>query len=201
MGSLILLFWTFGDVCPEFQSQDGFLTYMLCHLCAVDSSESPLVRHLLTSWRPLIHALAMHMGSLVFTWAVCHQFTGILVEMPHTFHTQFTAMQIDGTDFSQHSTDSIPTLDGYLRLIYSKYKTCGTFVQLFVTLEQLKILLNFRTSRFLFVESVEQSKISVILCLILLVLNSFALLSGKWLLGFYWVSMDLRSGIDWFELF
>ena len=47
MGLLILLFWTFGDVCPGFQSQCGFP-----FLRATDSSDSPLVQHLLSSWLP-----------------------------------------------------------------------------------------------------------------------------------------------------
>ena len=30
---LIPLFWTSGDVCPEFQSQGGSLAFVLSHLC------------------------------------------------------------------------------------------------------------------------------------------------------------------------
>ena len=51
LGSLIPLFWTSGDVCPECQIQGGFLACVRCHLCAMDSSDSPLVLHLLTSWQ------------------------------------------------------------------------------------------------------------------------------------------------------
>ena len=36
--------------CPWLQNQSGSLPF-LCHLYAIDSSDSPLVRHLLTSWR------------------------------------------------------------------------------------------------------------------------------------------------------
>ena len=39
-----------GDVCPLVQSMDGYLTYMLHYLYAMDSSDSPLVLHLLTAW-------------------------------------------------------------------------------------------------------------------------------------------------------
>ena len=31
VGPLIPLFWTTGDVCPEFQSQDGSSSWVLCH--------------------------------------------------------------------------------------------------------------------------------------------------------------------------
>ena len=104
-------------------------------------------------------------------------------------------MRIDGIDFTWHSTDSIPALHIYLRLIYSKYKTSVTFVQSFVTSEhQFKILFNFRTDQFHFAESSKQSKSSVILRMNLLVLNSVALVWGKRL--FDCISMDLRSEID-----
>ena len=52
VGPLIPLFWTSGDVCPVFQSQGGSLACRLCCLHAMDSSDSPLVQHLLTSCRP-----------------------------------------------------------------------------------------------------------------------------------------------------
>ena len=48
VGPLIPLFWISGDICPHFQSQGGSLTRVLCRLCATDSSDSPLVQHLLT---------------------------------------------------------------------------------------------------------------------------------------------------------
>ena len=47
---------TSGNVYPGFQSQNGSFDCVLCHLCAMDSSDSPLVRHLLDSrwpaWQP-----------------------------------------------------------------------------------------------------------------------------------------------------
>ena len=49
---MIALFWTSGDICPGFQSQGRSLVCMLPHLHATNSSDSPLVQHLLTSWRP-----------------------------------------------------------------------------------------------------------------------------------------------------
>ena len=52
VGQLITLFWTSGDVCNEFQSQGGSLTCMLHHLCKMGTSDSSLVRHLLTARRP-----------------------------------------------------------------------------------------------------------------------------------------------------
>ena len=54
----LVLLWShwcpcFGlsDVSSGFQSQGG-IPWMLCHLHAMDSPDSPLVRHLLTSRRP-----------------------------------------------------------------------------------------------------------------------------------------------------
>ena len=44
---LTSLFWSSGDVWPMFQCQRGSLTCVLCHLHAMDSSDSLLVQHLL----------------------------------------------------------------------------------------------------------------------------------------------------------
>ena len=52
VGSLIPLFWTSSDVSPGFQSQGGSLAGVLCHLPAMNSWDTPLVQHLLISWRP-----------------------------------------------------------------------------------------------------------------------------------------------------
>ena len=52
VGPLITLFWTSGDVSSGFQSQGGSLTCILHHLCKMGTSDSPLVRHLLTAGRP-----------------------------------------------------------------------------------------------------------------------------------------------------
>ena len=41
------------DICPGFQSQRGSLTSMLCHMGAMDSSDSPPVWHLLAFWWPV----------------------------------------------------------------------------------------------------------------------------------------------------
>ena len=46
------LFWTSDDINPGFQSQGASLVCALAHLCAMDSSESLLVQHLLASWWP-----------------------------------------------------------------------------------------------------------------------------------------------------
>ena len=48
---LIPLFWTSDDVSSGFQRQSGSLTIVLRRLYAMDSSDSPPARHLLTSWR------------------------------------------------------------------------------------------------------------------------------------------------------
>ena len=48
MGPLTILFLTSGDVCPGFQSQGRSLACVLPRLCTMDSSDSPLVWHLLT---------------------------------------------------------------------------------------------------------------------------------------------------------
>ena len=61
VGQLISVFWTSGDVWPVFQSQGGFLVCVLCHLRAMDSSDSPLVWHLLTFSRP---ATEVYFGKL-----------------------------------------------------------------------------------------------------------------------------------------
>ena len=68
-GPMIPLFWTDGDICPGFQSQGGSLTFMLHHLHHLHSSDSPLVRHMLTSWQlvcqpsDLIHSILVNMCS------------------------------------------------------------------------------------------------------------------------------------------
>ena len=47
---LMTLVWSSGDVSLGFQSCGGYLSCVLCCLCAMDTSDSPLVQHLLTSW-------------------------------------------------------------------------------------------------------------------------------------------------------
>ena len=49
VGPLIPLFWPSGDVCLGFQSKSRSPTCVLPDLLAMDSSDSPLVQHLLTS--------------------------------------------------------------------------------------------------------------------------------------------------------
>ena len=46
------VFCTSGDVCPRFQSQGRSFAWVLCCLHIMDSSDSHLVRHLLTTWQP-----------------------------------------------------------------------------------------------------------------------------------------------------
>ena len=53
MGPLIPFFWTSGNICPGFQSQDESFVVMLNHLHPMSSTDSPLVQHLLTSWWPV----------------------------------------------------------------------------------------------------------------------------------------------------
>ena len=55
VGPLIPLFWILGDVCSWFQRQGESFAYMLPCLNALDSSDSSLVWHLLTSWWPALH--------------------------------------------------------------------------------------------------------------------------------------------------
>ena len=50
VGRVTSLLWTFYGICPGFQSQRGSLTCVLHRLRAIDSSDSPLVQHLLTTW-------------------------------------------------------------------------------------------------------------------------------------------------------
>ena len=55
-GPLIPLFWISGDICPGFHTQCGSvdpLACLLCHSHATESSDSPLVQHLLISWQPV----------------------------------------------------------------------------------------------------------------------------------------------------
>ena len=49
----LYLFYTSDDICPGFQSQGGSLACMLHHWYAAESSDSPLVQHLLASWQPV----------------------------------------------------------------------------------------------------------------------------------------------------
>ena len=58
-------FWTSGDICPGFQSQGGSLACMSCRLCAMDSSDSPLVLRQPNSWRA---ALQPSLFDLFRTW-------------------------------------------------------------------------------------------------------------------------------------
>ena len=55
MGPLIPLFWTSGNVLPRLQGQIGCQACMLYCLCVRDSSDLPLVQHLLVSWWPALH--------------------------------------------------------------------------------------------------------------------------------------------------
>ena len=52
VGPLIPLFGTSGDICTGVKARVGTLTSMLCCLHAIDSVDSPLVWHLLTSCQP-----------------------------------------------------------------------------------------------------------------------------------------------------
>ena len=57
VASLIPLFWTSGEVCPGVQSQAGSFAWMFSCLCTTDSSDTPLVRHLLTVLRSYLQTL------------------------------------------------------------------------------------------------------------------------------------------------
>ena len=46
------LFWTSDDVCQGFKARVDSITSLVYHFCATDYSDSPLVRHLMTSWHP-----------------------------------------------------------------------------------------------------------------------------------------------------
>ena len=52
VGPLIPLFRTTGNICPELQSQGGSPCLPASQLCTTKSSDSALLRHLLTSWWP-----------------------------------------------------------------------------------------------------------------------------------------------------
>ena len=49
-----------GNICHGFHSQDRSLTCMLHCLFAMDSSNLPLVWHLLTSWKPALQLFGPH---------------------------------------------------------------------------------------------------------------------------------------------
>ena len=77
MGTLIPLFWTSGDVCPGVQSQGGPLASVLSCLHTTDSSDSPLVQHLLTvkmsAWQPSLfdqHICRRVIANFVFPYIV-----------------------------------------------------------------------------------------------------------------------------------
>ena len=67
-------FWTSGDICPGFKGQVGSFICMLPHLHKMDSSESPLVRHLLTSWQPAWQPSLFDL--LTFTYIHAHALVG-----------------------------------------------------------------------------------------------------------------------------
>ena len=52
VGPLIARFWTSGNTALSFKACVVPFTYVLCHLSAKNSLDSPLVRHLLISWHP-----------------------------------------------------------------------------------------------------------------------------------------------------
>ena len=59
---VIPLFWTSGDICLGYQTQGGSLACVLCCLLIIDSSYSPLVRHLQTSVAHLPIQALMEVG-------------------------------------------------------------------------------------------------------------------------------------------
>ena len=69
-------FWTSGIICPGFQSHRGYSACMLHCLHAIDSPDSTLVRHLLTScfpeWQPsrFIHVLTQLYVNIAWTQTV-----------------------------------------------------------------------------------------------------------------------------------
>ena len=79
MRPLIPLFLNSGDIYPGLQSQGGSFICMLHCLRVTDSSESPLVRHLLTSWQP-VWQLSRFIHVLVYKhwWGSSRVKTGII---------------------------------------------------------------------------------------------------------------------------
>ena len=82
MGPLIPLFWASGDVCPRFQSQGGSLVCVLSCQHAMESSDWPLVQHLLTSGRT----------KMIFSWCVkiltslSTDFSVSMIKFAHELH-------------------------------------------------------------------------------------------------------------------
>ena len=60
LGWLKPLFLSSGDVCPGFQSQGALPHLHVCHPHATESSDSPLVWHLLKSWQPALQLSHSH---------------------------------------------------------------------------------------------------------------------------------------------
>ena len=60
LGWLKPLFLSSGDVCPGFQSQGAPPHLHVCHPHATESSDSPLVWHLLKSWQPALQLSHSH---------------------------------------------------------------------------------------------------------------------------------------------
>ena len=63
VGPLPPLFKISRDISPRFKSKDGSLTCVFCHLCAMDSSDSPLVGHLLAFGHQTFFNLSVAMRS------------------------------------------------------------------------------------------------------------------------------------------
>ena len=73
VGSLIPLLLTSGDICSGFQSQGGSsVTYFVARI-TMDSSDSPLVQHLLTFWWPALHIA----HTCTFRLYIIQEFVGI----------------------------------------------------------------------------------------------------------------------------
>ena len=80
VGLQIPLFWTSGDVSPGFQTQGGSLACVLPRLCTMNSWDSPLVWHLLTSWWPAWQLVAFPTCYICSTGRMPGIWSG---ELPH----------------------------------------------------------------------------------------------------------------------
>ena len=69
-GPLIPFLWTCGDICTGVKAREDALVGMLCCLHAIDSSDSPLMWHLLTSWQPAWQA-SHYQSTYLHTYKCC----------------------------------------------------------------------------------------------------------------------------------
>ena len=77
VGPLIPLLLTSGDICPGFESQGGSSVAYFVARITMDSSDSPLVQHLLTFWWPALQLSHFDPHTCTFRLYIIQEFVGI----------------------------------------------------------------------------------------------------------------------------